>query len=254
LIKQGAKEITLLGQNVNRYYFGKRSSNPARSDFAELLREVSELPGLKWLRFTSPHPQHMGEDVLEVMANSPTICRQLHLPVQSGNDQILRRMARGYTVEQFQKILKKARELMPDIALSTDIIVGFPSETEEQLQDSLKLCQQESFDQVYIGKYSPRRNTPAFKWDNIPLKIKKTRWHQLNEVLKKTAAHNLSRDIGKTLEVLVDTVDKNNLATGRTSQNRKVLFQVGKRGQEFIGKFINVKINSAKTFLLEGIF
>ena len=253
LIDQGAKEITLLGQNVNRYYFGERQVNPYRTDFAELLDQVAKLDHLQWLRYTSPHPQHLGEDVLEVMASNSNICRHLHLPVQAGNDQVLRRMARGYTVEQFRKTLAKARKMMPDIAITTDIIVGFPGETEEQFQDTLELCRAESFDKIFIGKYSPRPNTPAAKWDNISLEEKKRRYYELNELLKETSAHNLRQDIGQIKQVLIDRVDsETRIATGRTTQNRTVDVQVGQESERFVGQFVEVEITSSKTFLLEG--
>lgn len=261
LIKKGAQEITLLGQNVNRYYAGERGKNPYRTDFAELLDEVAQLEGLTWLRFLSPHPQHLGEDVIEVMAKHKNICRHLHLPVQHGDDEMLRKMARGYTVEKFRETLQMARERLPDLGVTTDIIVGFCGETEEQHKNSLTLCQKEQFDMIYISKFSVRPNTPAAKWeDDIPLDEKKCRFHEMNEVLKISSKKNNEAEVGKVRTVLVDKIltpedERENgkiIAEGHTNQSRRVQFQVGFRAEECIGKFVKVKISNAKHFLLEG--
>ena len=259
LIEKGAKEITLLGQNVNRYYAGERGKNPFRTDFAQLLDDVAQLEGLTWLRFLSPHPQHMGEDVLEVMAKHKNICRHLHLPAQSGDNEMLRKMARGYTVEKFRETAALARKMMPDIAITTDMIVGFCGETEEQHKRSLALCEAEQFDMIYISKFSVRPNTPAEKWDDdIPLEEKKRRFHEMNEILKCSSKRNNEREVGKIRMVLVDKILPQKvlsgpiIAEGHTSQARRVQFEVGKRAEAFIGKFVDVKITQAKTFLLEG--
>lgn len=271
LIEKGAKEITLLGQNVNRYYAGERGKNPYRTDFAELLDEVAQLEGLTWLRFLSPHPQHLGEDVIEVMAKHENICEHLHLPVQHGDDEMLRKMARGYTVEKFKETLKMAREKLPDLGVTTDIIVGFCGETEEQHQNSITLCKDEQFDMIYISKFSVRPNTPAAKWDDdVSLDEKKRRFHEMNEVLKTGSKKHNQEEVGKVRTVLVDKIissppekgevegvsesEKNEpiIAEGHTSQTRRVQFEVGSRAEEFIGEFVEVKITDAKTFILEG--
>jgi len=254
LIARGAKEITLLGQNVNRYYFGERRVNPYRTDFAELLDEVAQLPGLQWLRFLSPHPQHLGEDVIEVMAKRPTVCRHLHLPVQAGDNEMLRKMARGYTVEKFKATVALARERIPDLSVTTDIIVGFCGETEAQFQASLRLAQEVQFDKIFIGKFSVRPNTPAAKWpDDVPLEVKKRRYHELNEVLKTSAKASNRRDVGKTVEVLVDRVDTTTgIAQGHTNESKIIDFAAGKRGAGFVGEIVPVKVTGARTFFLEG--
>jgi len=254
MIAHGAKEITLLGQNVNRYYYGQRSLNPYRTDFAELLDEVAALPNLQWLRFLSPHPQHLGGDVIDVMAKHANICRHLHLPVQSGDNDMLRKMARGYTVEKFKETVALARERLPGLSVTTDIIVGFCGETEEQFQNSKRLCEEMEFDQIFISKFSVRPNTPAAKWpDDVPLAEKKRRYHELNEVLKQTAKASNLRDVGRTVEVLVDRVDEETgIAQGHTNENKMIGFPVGRRGEKFVGEIIDVKVLRAKTFLLEG--
>jgi tRNA-2-methylthio-N6-dimethylallyladenosine synthase len=257
MIDLGAQEITLLGQNVNRYYFGKRRTNPYRTDFAELLDTVAKIKGLKWLRFLSPHPQHLGEDVLDVMANNKNICRHLHLPVQSGDNEILKKMARGYTVEKFQTTLKMARKKIPKISVTTDIIVGFCGETETEFQNSKKLCEEEEFDKIFIGKFSVRPNTPAEKWeDSVSPSEKKRRFHEINEILKKTSQKRNKEEIGQTKNVLVEAIEKDAVGSlkgrGRTNENRGVEFPLGE-GQEIkVGTFIPIKITNAKIFFLEG--
>jgi len=252
-LAEGAREITLLGQNVNRWYRGERGKNPYQTDFALLLEEIAQLPNLKWLRFLSPHPQHLGDDVLQVMAKNPNICRHLHLPVQSGDDEMLRRMARGYTVSKFCETLATAREMMPEITISTDIIVGFCGETEEQFQHSLQLCEDEQFDMIYLAKFSVRPKTPAEKWDDdVSIDEKKRRFHVLNEVLRQSSAANLKTEMGKTREVLVDRVDENNIAEGHTEHMRTVFFPVGARGSECVGTFVSVVITESDFFFLRG--
>lgn len=256
MIRRGAKEITLIGQNVNRYYFGERSQNPYRTDFAELLERVAKQEGLTWLRFLSPHPQHLGEDVLDVMAQNKSICRHLHLPVQSGDNEMLQKMARGYTVEKFKQTLKMARKKIPGISITTDMIVGFCGETEEMFLSSAQLCEEECFDQIFIGKFSVRPNTPAAKWeDDVPNEEKKRRFHVINNILRKTSKKNNLSEIGKQPEVLIDKVieEKDGYkAIGRTNENRTVEFAVGKRGKDFEGKMVPVQITGAKMFFLEG--
>jgi tRNA-2-methylthio-N6-dimethylallyladenosine synthase len=256
MIRRGAKEITLIGQNVNRYYFGERSKNPYKTDFAELLERVAKLNGLTWLRFLSPHPQHLGEDVLDVMAQNQTICKHLHLPVQSGDNEMLKKMARGYTVEKFKNTLELARKKIPGISITTDMIVGFCGETEEMFLNSAKLCEQEEFDQIFIGKFSVRPNTPAAKWeDDVPNEEKKRRFHVINNILRKTSKKNNLAEVGKTKEVLIDKVLEEKgayKAIGRTNENRTVELQVGKRGKNFVGEMIPVKITGAKMFFFGG--
>lgn len=254
LIANGAKEITLLGQNVNRYYYGKRRPNPYQTDFAQLLEEVANLDGLKWLRFLSPHPQHLGKDVLQVMAKYENICKHLHLPVQAGDNQILQKMARGYTREQFQKTIKIAREMMPEICLTTDIIVGFCGETEEQFQQSEKLAQEEQFDKIFIAKFSVRPNTPAEKWeDNVSQEEKKKRFHILNDILIESSKKRNQEWIEKEIEVLVDKVnEETGEAEGHAESSKIVQFTVGNKGKRFLGQFVTVKITGAKTFYLKG--
>ena len=252
-LAEGAQEITLLGQNVNRWYHGERGKNPYKTDFAQLLEEIARLPHLKWLRFLSPHPQHLGDDVLQVMEKNPNICRHLHLPVQSGDDAMLRRMARGYTVAKFRETLAKAREMMPGITVSTDIIVGFCGETEEQFQHSLQLCEDEQFDMIYLAKFSVRPGTPAAKWDDdVSIAEKKRRFAALNEVLRASSARNMKTEIGEVREVLVDSVDEKNIAKGHTEKMRTVFFPVGARGSEFVGKFVSVRITESEFFSVQG--
>lgn len=250
----GAKEITLLGQNVNRYYFKERRVNPHRTDFAELLDEVAALPDLRWVRFLSPHPQHLGEDVIEVMAKHPTICRHLHLPAQSGDDEMLRKMARGYTAQKFRETVELARERIPGISITTDIIVGFCGETEAQFQNSVRLADEVEFDQIFISKFSPRPFTPAAKWpDDVPLAEKKRRYHELNAVLKKTAKKSNRADVGRQVEVLIDRVDpKTGIAQGHTNENKTIFIDANRDLADLIGEIVPAKVTAAETFYLKG--
>lgn len=257
LVKQGAKEITLLGQNVNRYYFGERGKNPYKTDFAQLLERVADIPGIEWLRFLSPHPQHLGQDVLEVMASRKNICKHLHLPVQSGDNEMLQRMARGYTVEKFRETVQTAREMMPTLSVTTDIIVGFCGETKEQFQNSAELCVQEQFDMIYIAKFSPRPHTPAQKWqDDVSAEEKKRRFHILNNILRESSFMRNTSNVGKTDTVLVDAVEQNEqgewIARGRNEQSKSIFVPVGSRGKAFEGQFVSVTITGAEPFFLTG--
>ena len=253
-VENGAGEITLIGQNVNRWYAGERGRNPYQTDFAGLLEEVSRVDGVRWLRFLSPHPQHFGPDVIEVMAKRPNICPHLHLPVQSGDDEILRRMARGYTVERFRQQLADVRAAVPGIAITTDVIVGFCTETEQAFERTLQLAKEESFDQIFIGKFSPRPNTPAKNWpDDVPLIEKKRRFRALDDVVQASGAQNRLAEVSSTCEVLVDRVDEHGTAHGRNARNRRVRFAAGRRGAAgFTGTFVDVRITAGEGFTLVG--
>lgn len=179
-IRGGLKEICLLGQNVNNY----QSPSDNSINFAKLLKMVSDITGNFLIRFISPHPADFSEELIEVMANSKKIARNLNLPVQSGDNQVLKRMQRPYTAEQYKSLVKKIREKIPDINLSTDVIVGFPGETKKQFENTVKLFKEIKFDMAYISKYSPRTGTAAFRLkDNIPLPEKKRREKCLRNLL-----------------------------------------------------------------------
>jgi len=176
-VKNKIKEISLLGQNVNDYRFGK-------INFARLLRLVNDIPGDFKIRFMSPHPAYFTDELINTMARCKKVAHYLNLPVQSGDNEILKRMNRPYTVSQYKNLIKKIRKKMPNINLSTDIIVGFPRETKKQFENTVKLFKKLKFNMAYISKYSPRSGTAAFKLkDNVPIKEKKRRWKILNSLL-----------------------------------------------------------------------
>ena len=243
----GFKEVTLLGQNVNAY--GNDLS--AEYSFAKLLRAVAEI-GIERVRFTTSHPWDFSDEMVEIIATEPNVMPYLHLPVQSGNAEILKIMGRRYTPEEYLAIYTKLKERIPDISFSTDIIVGFPNETEEQFNDTLNLVDACRFDNAYTFIYSPREGTPASKMaDNISLEEKRRRLQILNKRVSVHALENNERMIGKTLKVLVDGPSKKdpNVFSGYSENNKLVNF-IAKT--ECCGKIVQVKINQAKTWTLFG--
>jgi len=248
LIKNGCKDITLLGQNVNSY----GHDNKNELTFAELLKRVDAIPGHYWLRYTSPHPKDMTDDVIEVMKNSKHIAHQLNLPVQSGDDEVLRRMNRHYTAEKYLALVKKIRTAMPDIALSTDTIVGFPSETKKQFLNTTKLYRLAKFDMAYIAQFSPREGTPAWKMpDDVSKDEKKRRKDFLNAILTKTALAYHKQFENKEMEVLIDEI-KDKSIFGRNFGWKKII--ISNAPKNSLGKFGLVKITKAKPFGLEAVW
>jgi tRNA-2-methylthio-N6-dimethylallyladenosine synthase len=214
-IDKGFKEIWLLGQNVNDYKSNLKTqmSNVKTINFAKLLKMVNEIPGNFWIRFTSPHPKNFSDELIEAMAKCQKVTPYLNLPVQSGDDEILKKMNRPYTIEQYKDLIEKIRSkfvliregLEQEIAISTDIIVGFPEETKEQFENTAKLLKEIKFDMAYIARYSPRPGTAAAKLkDNVSPKEKERRYKILTEILKETALEKNEKYIGRTLEVLVE--------------------------------------------------
>ena len=194
LVRQDYKEIVLLGQNVNSYQISNsqfliskqipKSQISDKSDFVRLLEELNNIPGDFKIKFLTPHPKDMNDELIEAMATLPKISHELHLPVQSGDDEILKKMNRGYTAKQYLDLIKKIRNKIPDIKLSTDIIVGFPGETKEQFENTVELCKKVKFDKAYIAQYSPRPGTAAFKMlDDVSKAEKKHRWQILEDLL-----------------------------------------------------------------------
>ena len=252
LVSQGVKEITLLGQIVTS--FGKRDipARDGKSAFVQLLEAVHELDGLERLRFTSPHPKGYGDDLIEAYARLPKLCESAHIPVQSGSDRILKLMHRGYTREKFLGIVRKLRAARPEIGISTDIIVGFPGETEEDFEETLSLAREVEFDQAYIFKYSPRRDTPAAEMpDQVPLRVREERNHVLLQTVNEIADRKYESFIGRQTQILVEGPSKRNAArmTGRTRCNRIVVFDGGERHR---GQIMDVKITRAGSFTLYG--
>ncbi|MGC9048785.1 MAG: tRNA (N6-isopentenyl adenosine(37)-C2)-methylthiotransferase MiaB [Patescibacteria group bacterium] len=238
LIGRGYKEICLLGQNVNSYF--------SNLNFPKLLKKINDIPGNFWLRFLTSHPKDFSDELIETMVKCKKICEYLHLPIQSGDNQILKEMNRRYTVEHYKNIIEKIRKKIPDIAISTDIIVGFPGETEKQFQNTTKLMKEIKFDMAYIAEYSPRPQTAAIKLnDNVPKKEKEKRRKILTEILKQTAFEKNKKYLGQIVEILVDSEDKDNFY-GKTRTFKTV--KIKKSPFYQIGEFEKVKIISATPF------
>lgn len=234
LIKRGYKEVWLLGQNVNSY-----SDIP----FPQLLRKVNKIPGKFWIRFTSSHPKDFSDELIKTMADCQKVTEYLNLPIQAGDDKILRKMNRPYTIVQYKKLVKKIRKKIPNIALSTDVIVGFPGETKKQFENTVNLFKEIKFDMAYIAKYSPRAGTAAAELkDNVPPKEKNRREKILTEILKQTAFKNNKKYIGKEVEVLVESQKSSNSWLGRTRTHKKVQFE---SKNNLLGEFVKVKIIDA---------
>ena len=271
LVKRGYKEITLIAQNVNSYKSKFQSSNvksnpkskiqntfPAvimglksgEINFAQLLKLVNDIPGDFWLRFSTSHPKDMSDDLIKILPKCEKLCHHIHLPVQSGDDQILAAMNRKYDSGHYLKLIEKIKKVLPDVSLTTDIIVGFPGETKTQFRQSLKLAQTVGFDNIFIGQYSPRPYTAAYKLKNNVTKTeKKRREEELMKVLRKTAKFNSKKDLGKNSEVLVDVYKKGNYY-GRTRIGKNVKILTDKKLK--IGEFVNVKIIKAMDFGMDG--
>ena len=248
LVKDGVVEVMLLGQNVNSY--GKNLEQPMT--FAELLREIEQIDGLERIRFMTSHPKDLSDDLIEVMANSKKICPHLHLPLQSGSSRILKAMNRRYDKEKYLALAKKIRERMPDIALTTDIIVGFPGETEEDFQETLDVVRQVRYDSAFTFIYSKRTGTPAAVMeDQIPEDVVKDRFDRLLKEVQTISKEMAERFIGNEETVLVE--EKNSqmdgYVTGRLGNNHVVHFE---GSEELIGKLIRVRLDECRGFYYMG--
>jgi len=247
LVSQGFKEVTLLGQNVNAYGKDMNSS----TDFADLLDQVAQ-KGIQRVRFMTSHPWDFTDKLIEVIASHPNIMPFIHLPLQSGNNEILKIMGRRYTKEEYLIIFNKLKARIPDIALSTDIIVGFPNETESQFQETLEMIEICQFDNVYSFIYSPRDKTPAASMiDNVTKTEKEDRLQRLNKRIGVHALSHSMAQVGKILKVLVDGPSKKNpeIYSGYTETNKLVNF---KPLTDCVGEIVEVEITSAKTWTLQG--
>jgi len=252
-VKNGAKEIWLLGQNVNAYY----SPSDSSINFSKLLRKINEIDGNFWIRFTSPHPKNFSEELIETMAKSEKVTPYLNLPVQSGDNEILRKMNRNYTVEEYKKLIKKIKKafrnyrkgLEKEVAISTDVIVGFPGEEEKHFKNTVKLFREIKFDMAYIAQFSPRPGTVSENLvDNVPKEEKKRRWRVLTEILKEIALEKNRKFIGKEILVLPEEKKKEFLI-GKSRHYKTVKF---KGSEDLIGNFVKVKILDALPWGLKG--
>lgn len=247
-VAEGAKEIVLLGQNVDDYH-----DPDGQGGLSALVREVERIPGLKRLRFMTSHPQDLEMELLEVMAASDVVCRELQLPVQSGDDTILKRMARGYQTRHYRAIVERARKLMPDLGLVTDVIVGFPGESESAFMNTRGLLEKIEFDVVHLAMYSPRPSTFAADrmHDDVPHEEKLRRLNDLLALQREIAARKTSRWIGRNVEVLIEGRDELNRPYGRIRQGKRAIVMRG--GEIAPGQVLTVRVLQATAGQLLGM-
>ena len=247
LVADGVVEVMLLGQNVNSY--GKNLKNPVT--FAELLRRVNEIEGLERIRFMTSHPKDLSDELIQAMKECDKVCAHLHLPLQSGSSRILKAMNRRYTKEDYLSLVERIREAMPQISLTTDIIVGFPGETEEDFEETLDVVRRVRFDSAFTFIYSVRRGTPAAAMEQVPEDVVKNRFDRLLKEVQDIAAEVVKRHEGTVQKVLVEEIDTHEagFVTGRLSNNTVVHFA---GDASLIGKIVDVSLDEAKGFYYMG--
>lgn len=248
VVSEGVKEVMLLGQNVNSY--GKTLEEPMT--FAQLLKEVEKIDGLERIRFMTPHPKDLSDELIEVMAGSDKICSHMHLPMQSGSTRLLKRMNRHYTKEQYLELAQKIKDRIPGVSFTTDIIVGFPGETEEDFEDTLDVVRKVGFDSAFTYVYSKRTGTPAAAMeDQVPPEVVKERFPRLLALLKKTAAENCKKKLGTVERVLIEEMNthEKGMVTGRLENNLLVHF---KGSSDQIGTMADVRLTEEKGFYYIG--
>ena len=258
LAKQGYKEITLLGQNVNSYLRVEREKGiefeeyEGVNSFATLLRAINKIDGIERIRFVSPHPKDFTDDVIQAIKECEKVCKLIHLPLQSGNTKVLKEMNRKYTKEQYLELVEKMKKEIPNLTLSTDIIVGFPGETDEEFEDTLDVVRKVKFEQVYMFIYSRRVGTPGDRMENqVPEDIKHKRFDRLKALVESQIEENNQKYIGTVQKVLVEGESKNNekMLTGRTDSNKVVIFEGDK---DLKDQIIDLKIVSEHMWYLKG--
>ena len=255
MAESGTKEILLLGQNVNNY--GRRFSGAHRAiNFTQLLNEISQINGLERIRFTSPHPLHMDDEFILEFAQNPKICKAIHMPLQSGSSEILRKMKRGYSKEWFLNRVEKMRHLIPELSIGTDIIVGFPTESEDDFLETLDVLEKVRFDTLYSFIYSSRPHTEAHHWlemEQVHLideEIAKERLMRLKDRHKEILTQDNAKQVGRIHKVLVESYDAQNLwLEGRSDTNKLVRI---KAGRDLVGSLCNVRITEVKGAQLIG--
>lgn len=247
LVNDGVKEVMLLGQNVNSF------RDADGNNFAALIRALDEVEGLERIRFMTSHPKDLSDELIACFADCKKLCHNIHLPVQSGSDEVLRRMNRHYNRQRYMEIVEKLRATCPDLSISTDIIVGFPGETEEDFLDTLSLVREVEYDSAFTFIYSPRVGTPAAKYDNqIPENVKHERFDRLVEEVNRCSAKKNSEYLGRIVDVMVDGPSKNDAGawSGRTDTFKLVNFTSEEPLTE--GQMVSVRITETKTFSLDG--
>lgn len=250
LVADGVKEVTLLGQNVNSYRGAGESGSEC--DFADLIYMINDIEGLERIRFMTSHPKDLSDKLIQAFVDCDKLCNYIHLPVQAGSDSVLKRMNRKYTREKYLEVVERLRKAVPDIAISTDIIVGFPGETEEDFEETLSLVRSVKYDSAFTFLYSVRQGTPAAEYeDQIPEEVKHQRFDRLVDAVNSDSAEKNAAYKGRIERVLVEGVSKKNenTLTGRTEGFKLVDFE---GGRELIGQMVNVEITEGKTFSLTG--
>ncbi len=261
LAENNYKEITLLGQNIDAYgrdLTGGVNEASENITLSDLLHYIHDVKGLRRIRFATSHPRYFSKRLIQTCFELEKVCEHFHIPFQSGNNEILRLMSRGYTVEKYKKIIDNIRSLMPHASITADAIVAFPGETETQFKDTLELIKEIGFDLVNTAAYSPRPNTPAAKWINqIPEEVKKDRLNELNETVEKTSRMRNQRYLYKNEIILIEGYNPKNLSQlmGRTRTNRLTFVEIpdNKKQFNFIGQEINVEIREVRSFSLSGV-
>jgi tRNA-2-methylthio-N6-dimethylallyladenosine synthase len=254
---KGVTELLLIGQNVNSYgnktdvFDESFQDDEKEHPFTRLLRELNEVEGIKRIRYTSPHPKDITEELIIAMTELENVCEQVHLPLQSGDDEMLKRMNRHYTAEHFLSLVRMIRKYMPRAGITTDIIVGFSGETEEQLQATAVVCREAEFDLSYTSKYSERKETYAgrFLEDDIPNEEKNRRYHVINDIIRETSHENNKQYVGELWEIFIDEI-KDGIASGKTRTARSV--RVPDNGSLQVGDIVDVKIETALEWIMEG--
>jgi len=251
-VEGGAREITLLGQIVTSYAKRDLPVKDSKSPFVQLIEAVHEIEGLERIRFTSPHPKGYGDDLVEAYGRLPKLVESAHIPVQSGSDRMLKAMHRGYTRERFLEIVRKLRVVRPNMGITTDVIVGFPGETEDDFQETLSLAREVEFDNAFIFKYSTRRDTPAASMpDQLPQAVREERHARFLQLVNELGVLKYQKYVGRTVEILVEGPSKRNLARmmGRTRSNKIVVFDGSERHR---GQVMSVRVTRAGSFTLYG--
>lgn len=249
LVSDGVKEVTLLGQNVNSY---KGSGENGQADFADLIYMLAEIDGLERIRFMTSHPKDLSDKLIEAFKNCDKLCKYVHLPVQAGSSKVLKEMNRKYTREHYLDLVKKLRAAVPDITISTDIIVGFPGETEEEFEETLSLVKEVEYDSAFTFLYSVREGTPAARReDQVPEDVKHARFNRLVDAINEISAKKNAAYVGKVEKVLVDGESRSKEGTyeGRTDGFKLVNFT---GGADLAGKIVDVQITDSNTFSLTG--
>ncbi len=246
LVAQGVREVTLLGQIVDRYGY----DNGDRSGLANLLRELHDVEGLERIRFLTSHPNYMTDELVDTVAGLPKVCEHIEVPIQAGDDEVLRRMKRGYTVDDYRALIGRIREKLPGASIATDIIVGFPGETEAQFMGTYNLLKELELDVAHVAMFSPRPNTVAARWpDDVPPEEKERRRKALDDLQAEIVGQINSRLLGQTVEILVEDKHKGKWR-GRTRTNKLVFFE---DDGEWRGKLANVKITWAGPWSMQGV-